>query len=135
MARASGSREARAPNRVRVVREQRNEGLLVRRRVRTQQRQHELRRGWLWVVPKPKEDDDDVEVAHAYQLREAFGGRPFVDAGRMAQALAQLCLLIVVDAQDAGEHLRLGLTHLRGRRAAEEHRHFLIEVEQILDKP
>ena len=42
---------------------------------------------------------------------------------RLAQALSQLLLLEVLDVEDLGELLRLGLAHLRGRRAAEEHRH------------
>ena len=84
------------------------------------------------VESEQEEDDDDVEVAHRHQLREALGRRPLVQPRRLAQPLAQLLLLEVVDAQDLRELPRLGLAHLGRRRAAEEHAHLLVQVQQVL---
>ena len=119
---------------MRVVGEQRDEGLLVRRRVGTHERQHELGGGGLRVVPEPEEDDHHVEVAERHQLCEALRRRPLVQPGRVAQPLAELVFLKVCDVQDGGELLRLGLAHLGGRVATEEHRDLLVQINQVLDE-
>jgi hypothetical protein len=40
----------------------------------------------------------------------------------------------VVELKEGGKLRRLGLAHLDGRGAPEEHRHLLVQVEQVLDE-
>mmetsp|Transcript_34456 Transcript_34456/g.75704 ORF Transcript_34456/g.75704 Transcript_34456/m.75704 type:complete len:207 (-) Transcript_34456:201-821(-) len=107
--------QPRRPDRVRVVGEEGDEGLLVGRRVRADQREHQLGDARLRVVPEPEEDDDHIEIALAHELAESLGRRPFIEARRFTQPLAQLVLLKVGNLQDRGKLLRLWLPHL-GRR-------------------
>ena len=54
--------------------------------------------------------------------------------GRMGVSATKSTFCKVVELKEGGKLRRLGLAHLDGRGAPEEHRHLLVQVEQVLDE-
>jgi len=119
---------------MRVIAQERNEWLLVRRSMRAHEREDQLCHRGLRVIPKPKKNDDHVEVAERHQLCEPLGVCPFIQPWRSAEALAKLVFLKVVDVKNRRQLFRFWLPHLGWRGPSEHHGHFLVEIQKILNE-